>query len=274
MPTAVFHRADAARLPLKDKSVDLVFASPFYCDCRSYGINALFACEDWISQMIPITKEALRVSRGLVVWVVDGPTRDGQYWPAPEGLAYRLWREGIHQWAPACWYKVDEKGGGCGLPGSGGKQALRRDWEKILIFKNPGPLPYANPKANGHPPLFPPGGKIRNRSQDGTRNPQAFSQPKIVNPGNVIRARVGGNHMGDEECHENEAPFPEKLAAWWINAYCPLLGRVCDPFSGSGTTIVEAIRLGRHGIGFDLRQDQVELGRRRLARRRAEGRCS
>ena len=53
--------------------------------------------------------------------------------------------------------------------------------------------------------------------------------------------------MGDAECHENEAPFPEALAAFFVQAYCPLAGTVLDPFSGSGTTVCEAVRFGRNG---------------------------
>lgn len=273
MPTAVFHRANCLRLPMPDKSVDLSIGSPPYCDARTYGIDAVYTVDEWIAFMVEATREALRVTRGLVVWVASGVTRDGEYWPACEGFMYEAFKAGVNLWPPCCWYKVDEQGGGTGIPGSGGKQALRRDWEYIMCFKNPGPLPYANPTVHGHPPKFPPGGRMRNRQQDGSRELQAFKNPKLTNPGNVIKARVGGNHMGDKECHSNEAPYPEKLPAWFIEAYCPPLGRVMDPFSGSGTTVCEAICLGRHGIGFDLRDSQVQLGRQRLLRRRQEGRA-
>ena len=72
---------------------------------------------------------------------------------------------------------------------------------------------------------------------------------------------------------ENEAPFPEALAAFFVQGYCPSAGTVLDPFSGSGTTVCEAVRFGRNGIGIDLRASQAELGHRRLARRIAEGRA-
>lgn len=274
MATAVFHRADAARLPLRDKSVDLVVGSPPYLDARTYGIGVEYKPDAWVEFMHGVTVEALRVSRGLVVWVCAGKTQDGRYWPGPEMLAAHAFKHGLNLLRPAVWYKVDPAtGGGTGIPGSGGKQWLRNDWEYCLAFKNAGPLAYANPTVHGHPPKCRPGGKMRNRQKDGSREPQGFSQPKLTNPGDVVKARVGGGHMGDKECHANEAPYPQRLAAWWIEAFCPPMGRVCDPFSGSGTTVCEAVRLGRHGIGFDLRDSQVMLGRQRLARRRAEGRA-
>jgi len=48
------------------------------------------------------------------------------------------------------------------------------------------------------------------------------------------------------------ATFPPDLIEPMILAGCPEGGIVLDPFVGSGTTVAEAIRLGRHGIGLDL----------------------
>jgi DNA modification methylase len=72
--------------------------------------------------------------------------------------------------------------------------------------------------------------------------------------------------MGHEAAHLNEAPFPEKLAEWFVASLCPHGGIVLDPFSGSGTTVVAADRLGRHGIGLDIRHEQGEIARRRIER--------
>jgi hypothetical protein len=88
--------------------------------------------------------------------------------------------------------------------------------------------------------------------------------PVLANPGNLIRTAVGGNQMGSKCAHENEAPFPEALAEFFVKSFCPPGGRVLDPFSGSGTTVAVAERLGRVGIGIDLRMSQCELGRRRV----------
>ena len=92
--------------------------------------------------------------------------------------------------------------------------------------------------------------------------------PKIANPGNVIplivKARVGGGHMGSSLCHDNEAPYPEALAQFFVECYSPPGGLVCDPFSGSGTTGAVAVRLARRFTGCDLRQSQVDLSRRRI----------
>lgn len=90
--------------------------------------------------------------------------------------------------------------------------------------------------------------------------------PVLANPGCLVKGiRVGGGLMGHKLAHENEAPFPLKLAQWFIRGWCPPNGLVMDPFSGSGTTCHAAMTLGRRGIGCDLRFSQCELGRRRCA---------
>ncbi len=71
--------------------------------------------------------------------------------------------------------------------------------------------------------------------------------------------------MGSSLAHENEAPFPEKLAEFFIKSFCAPGSIVLDPFIGSGTTAAVAERFGRRWIGIDIRQSQVELSRKRIA---------
>ena len=71
--------------------------------------------------------------------------------------------------------------------------------------------------------------------------------------------------MGHKLCHENEAPFPEKLAEWFVRSWCPPGGTIYDPFSGSGTTVAAAVKLGHNGIGSDIRRSQILLSSRRCS---------
>ena len=52
--------------------------------------------------------------------------------------------------------------------------------------------------------------------------------------------------------HAFAAKFPPQLAAWAIETYSRPGETVCDPMVGSGTTLVEAARLGRAAVGFDI----------------------
>lgn len=290
-------QANAIALPFADRSVDLVMGSPPYCDARTYGIGAEKGCEEWVAWMLDVTAECLRVSRGAVLWVAAGVTRDRTYWPACEGLMYEWWKRGGSSYRPCYWHRN-------GIPGSGGDQWFRADVEYVMCFKRSGPLPWSDNTAMGHAPKWAPGGEMSNRLSDGTRCNQWGSHsgcasrmadgsrkkvfkpshrqhtkrrvsgemeiqscrvPVKANPGNLIKVHVGGGLLGDRMAHENEAPFPERLVEWFLLSLCPPGGSVLDPFSGSGTTAKVAARFGRRGIGSDLRFSQCELGVRRLA---------
>lgn len=61
------------------------------------------------------------------------------------------------------------------------------------------------------------------------------------------------------------AVFPEELLRIPILSTCPVNGIVLDPFSGTGSTVNAAIRLGRRGIGIDVSSQYTELAVRRLS---------
>ena len=94
---------------------------------------------------------------------------------------------------------------------------------------------------------------------------QNYVPPKVANPGNVIRARVGGGHLGHPLAHDSEAPMSLKVAERFVCWYAPPDSVVCDPFCGSGTTAHAAVLHRRRFVGCDLRQSQCDLTARRLA---------
>ena len=61
------------------------------------------------------------------------------------------------------------------------------------------------------------------------------------------------------------APFPVALPQRLIDLYTYRGDMVLDPFMGSGTTAVAAVRTGRHYVGFDTDESYVELARKRVA---------
>lgn len=60
------------------------------------------------------------------------------------------------------------------------------------------------------------------------------------------------------------APFPEELCLIPVKATCPNQGIVLDPFVGTGTAILTAIKLGRRGLGIDLSEEYLEFAKERL----------
>lgn len=60
------------------------------------------------------------------------------------------------------------------------------------------------------------------------------------------------------------APFPEELPHRFIQLYTFEKDVVLDPFCGSGTTCLAALKDGRHYIGYDIEPEYVELANRRI----------
>lgn len=60
------------------------------------------------------------------------------------------------------------------------------------------------------------------------------------------------------------ATMPEALAERCILAGCPVGGTVLDPFTGSGTTGVVAVRHGRSFVGIELNPTYAEMARKRI----------
>ena len=258
---------------MPDNSVDLVLCSPPYEDARTYGIDFKLRGQDWVDWAFARFVECVRVSRGLVAWVVEGKTRNFRYTATPALLMADLHRAGVHLRKPPLYVRD-------GIPGSGGPDWLKNKYEFVICATAGGQLPWSDNTAMGHPPKFGPGGAPSHRRADGTRangsktrtrrpggaiTKQIYRPPTLANPGNLIQCGPGGGgHMGHDLAHENEAPFPEALAEFFVRSFCPPSGIVLDPFIGSGTTAAAAIKHGRQYVGFDVRESQIELTRRRL----------
>ncbi len=280
-------------------SVDLVFGSPPYQDIRTYGIDFNLKGQEWVDWMIKVVQASLRVCRGLVAFVVEGKTKNFRWSATPALLIADLHRAGVYLRKPPAFHRV-------GIPGSGGPDWLRNDYEFIVCATNGGKLPWSDNTAMGHPPRWAPGGAMSHRLSDGAKVNQwghspksggtqlvdgkvrsgatrpsykiqtrrkadgsrprdgVYNMPTKANPGNIIHCKVGGGLMGDPLAHENEAPFPEALAEFFIQSFCPPDGIVLDPFSGSGTTVAVARKQGRRGIGIDVRESQMKLAANRL----------
>lgn len=265
-------------------SVDLCFTSPPYEAARTYGIDFALKGQAWVDWAVERFMECYRVSKGLTAWVIEGQTRQFTYSATPMLFMADLHRRGVKLRKPPIFARV-------GIPGSGGPDWLRNDYEFIVCASH-GKLPWSDNTACGHTPKWARGGEMSNRLSNGSRVNQwghsigsgatvveeggvvrskgkrpshtESPLPSIANPGNIIRINVGGGVMGSDLAHENEAPFPEKLAEFFVKSFCPPGGTVLDCHAGSGTTLAVAVKNGRKAIGIDVRKSQVDLTARRV----------
>ncbi len=63
---------------------------------------------------------------------------------------------------------------------------------------------------------------------------------------------------------EHYAVYPEDLCKIPILATCPINGILLDPFSGSGTTSLVAIKHNRKSIGIDISEEYIEFSKERI----------
>ena len=77
----------------------------------------------------------------------------------------------------------------------------------------------------------------------------------------AISVRMNEN---DSDLNRHPAPYPPALAEWVAALVCPPGGTILDPFNGSGSTGVAAIRNGYSYVGIDGVEEYVDRSRRRL----------
>lgn len=81
-------------------------------------------------------------------------------------------------------------------------------------------------------------------------------------PSNIWDIVPEDTHRSDVHC----AVYPTDLLEMPIKATCPPDGIVLDPFMGTGTTIVAALKHGRRGLGIDINKKYVNSAKRRVKR--------
>jgi hypothetical protein len=75
------------------------------------------------------------------------------------------------------------------------------------------------------------------------------------------------SHAGGESWARWKREYPDRTLSWRPTCKCggePVPCTVLDPFFGSGTTGLVALKLGRHAIGIELQHAYAEMARRRL----------
>jgi hypothetical protein len=77
-----------------------------------------------------------------------------------------------------------------------------------------------------------------------------------------VLPEFSNGHGGQGTLHETSKPTD--LMSWLILTYTNPGGIVLDPFLGAGSTSAVCKQLGRHCIGIEIREQPLEVARRRL----------
>ena len=233
-------------------SIDLVVTSPPYDNMRHYDNRQ---GHTWNSSMFEeIAGELHRVMKdgGTVVWVVNDKTEGG-------GKTLTSLRQALY---------FQEVGFVC---------------NDVMIWQKKNPMPvlrssrytdvfeYMFVFVKGKKPrVFNPmmipckcGGQAYNSTAKltgGERGRKALNyevnQEKVA--GNIWEIAVAQNKTG------HPAVYPQELVEKHISSWSNAGDIVLDPFMGSGTTALAALKLDRHFIGIDISEDYVAMTDRRI----------
>lgn len=80
-------------------------------------------------------------------------------------------------------------------------------------------------------------------------------------PTNIWRMVPEDIHRKDQHC----AVYPIGLMEMPVKATCPDGGIVLDPFMGTGTSLISAIKHGRYGVGIDISRTYASVAEKRVA---------
>lgn len=239
---------------------DLIIMSPPYSDARDYDNGVSWSFEDY-QKLGDACWSALKYG-GQVLMVLDAPIRN---WRKGKGTerGFTPWKVMI-DWAERVGFRVPDRlaYGRMGGPGAYGGR-FRNDWEPLLWFEKYGGHNFAKPYFNKleiakDAKYATPGKNVAVRKKDGEFYERPASGWAIENS-KIHRGTLwnygttGHNH----DCKfvsqtRHPATYALRLAEDIVKCFSPPGGLVVDPFLGSGTSLVAAIRNGRKFIGGDL----------------------
>ena len=238
------------RMP--DDSIDLIITSPPYADARkhTYGGPPAPLYLDW---WLPRAEQMLRILKpsGSLVLNIKEKCVDGERHTYILEMILAMRRQQGWRWVEEyIWHKTTS------APGKW-KYRFRDAWERILHFSKGRDI-----KMRQDAVMVPTGDwtqkRLANLSPNDRTRQQSGTNPKM--------GRRMANWQGRERaypsnvlhhppvCHNtgHSAAFPAWLPEFFINLFSDPGDLVLDPFSGSGTTVKQALAMGRTPIGIDL----------------------
>ena len=247
---------------IPDNSIDLIVTSPPYAGKRGTNQVEKIPIKDYVKWFLPISLGLLRILKptGSFVLNIKEPAVKHERSTYVIELILRMREQGWYWTEEYIWRKNTS------FPGRWSNR-FRDAWERCLHFtKN------TEFKMNQEAVMVPMGdwAKSRFMKNNGTvkkkvrelakadrirrtsnsksglaRNVSKWINRDMVFPDNVLEFAVVNNNK------KHSAAFPDTLPEWFIKLFTDTGDVVLDPFIGSGTTAISAIKLDRHYIGIE-----------------------
>lgn len=235
---------------LPANSVSFVFTSPPYAD---HGKQfPTFTEPDYPTALLRIMSELRRIltDDGSVCLVIRAHVCNGVESDYVDRTKAVLRQDGWTVPGTLIWHKPD-------APALGSKDRPRRTWEFVLWFSKTS-RPYIDLRANGaYSSKLGEHHNRLNRALSGKRTTKHVGKSRMPD---LFVCPIRDN----DSFNPHPTVFPVALPEFYIRAFSKPGDTVLDPFCGSGSTLIAAVRLGRNAIGIDIKPEYVELSRERL----------
>ncbi len=242
-----------------DESVHLVVTSPPYFTLKQYEPNEsqLGEIEDYekfLDELDRVWRECSRVlvPGGRICCVVGdvciSRRSAGRHYilPLHADLQVRARKVGLDCLTPILWFKIangatEVQGNGAGFYGKPYQPGaiVKNDVEHILFF----------------------------RKGSGYRSPEPMQKALSMLTKEEMQSwlvTAWTDIKGESTKGGHPAPFPEQIAERLIRLFSFAGDTVLDPFVGTGTTSVAALKSGRNSIGVEIEKKYFKMAERRL----------
>lgn len=243
---------------IDSNSVDLIVTSPPYADQRKQTYGGV-PPDKYVEWFLPKAKEMLRVlkSDGTFILNIKEKVTNGERNTYILELIIGLRKQGWLWTEEFIWHKKN-----C-HPGKWPNR-FRDAWERILQFNK-------QKKFNMYQDAVkvPVGSWAKTRLKNLSKTDKRRDNSKVKSGfGKNVSNWIGRDmvyptnvlHMATESNNKNHsAVFPVSLPKWFIKLFTRPGDVVLDPFLGSGTTSVAAMKLDRNSIGIDIKKEYIDL---------------
>lgn len=250
-------QADARELSfIRDESVHLVVTSPPYWTLKQYNphpaqLGHVEDYQEFLGELEKVWRECLRVLTpgGRLVCVVGDVCVSrrafGRHmvFPLHADIVVTCRKIGFDNLNPIIWHKIANA---C-FEVENGSKFLGKPYEPNAIIKNDIEFILMQRKPGGYRRPTP---AQRERSRISKEEFDAWFRQFWSIPG--------------ESTREHPAPFPLELAYRLVRMFSFVGDTVLDPFCGTGTTMLAAMRACRNSIGVEIDPQYLDIAERRL----------
>lgn len=243
---------------LKDSSVHLVVTSPPYWNLKRYPegdrqLGNIQNYEAFLQEIDKVWRECYRIliPGGRLVCVVGdvclSRRKNGYHCVVPlhADIAVLCRKAGFQNLNPIIWYKISN----AAFEVNNGAKFLGKPYEPNAIIKNDIEFILMQRKPGGY----------RKPTED-QRSLSRFTKKEYDAWFRQIWTIPGASTL------KHPAPFPAELAYRLVRMFSFVGDTVLDPFAGTGSTLVAALRAGRDSIGMDVEPAYLRLAETRLRR--------